>query len=53
MPCSAAARRSGSISRSGTTWRIPVITHIEELKNLFPAYIEVSRTPEGPQVTIR
>jgi len=32
--------------------RILVITHIDELKDLFPAHIEVSKTAEGSQVTI-
>ncbi len=32
--------------------RILVITHIDELKDLFPAHIEVTKTAEGSQVTI-
>ena len=32
--------------------RILVITHIDELKDLFPAHIEVTKTPDGSQVTI-
>jgi exonuclease SbcC len=32
--------------------RILVITHIDELKDLFPARIEVEKTAEGSQITI-
>jgi exonuclease SbcC len=32
--------------------RILVITHIEELRDLFPAHIEVFKTPDGSQVII-
>ncbi len=32
--------------------RILVITHIEELRDQFPAHIEVFKTPDGSQVTL-
>jgi exonuclease SbcC len=33
--------------------RVLVVTHIEELKDLFPARIEVTRTPQGSLVEVR
>ena len=32
--------------------RILVITHIDELRDQFPVHIEISKTPEGSQVTL-
>jgi len=32
--------------------RILVITHIEELRDAFPARIEVTKTPQGSQITV-
>jgi exonuclease SbcC len=32
--------------------RILVITHIDELKDSFPARIEVTKTPEGSRFTL-
>jgi exonuclease SbcC len=32
--------------------RILVITHIEELKDLFPVRIDVVKTPEGTQISL-
>jgi exonuclease SbcC len=32
--------------------RVLVITHIDELKDAFPARIEVTRTPEGSTVHV-
>ena len=33
--------------------RVLVITHIEELKDAFPVRIDVQKTPQGSQITIR
>jgi len=33
--------------------RVLVITHIEELKDAFPVRIDVEKTPQGSQITIR
>ena len=32
--------------------KVLVITHLEELKDAFPARIEVEKTPEGSQVRV-
>jgi exonuclease SbcC len=33
--------------------RILVVTHIEELKDAFPARIEITKGPEGSEITVR
>ena len=33
--------------------RILVVTHIEELKDLFPARIEITKGPDGSEITVR
>jgi exonuclease SbcC len=33
--------------------RILVVTHIDELKDAFPARIEVVKGPEGSEITVR
>jgi exonuclease SbcC len=33
--------------------RILVVTHIDELKDLFPARIEITKGPEGSEIVVR